>query len=54
MGGPPPGLPRRLNTQYFKIEIRDRVWEAIRQEEAIQVFWPTAPEGTTIDLIGVK
>ena len=54
MGGPPPGLPRRMNTQYFKIEVRDRVWDAVRQEEAILVFWPTAPEGATIDLIGVK
>ena len=54
MSGPPPGLPRRMNTQYFKVEVRDRVWDAVRQEEALQVFWPTAPEGTTIDLIGVK
>ena len=54
MSGPPPGLPRRLNTQYFRVETRDRVWDSIRQEEAIQVFWPNAPTGTTIDLIGVK
>ncbi len=54
MSGPPSGLPRRLNTHYFRIETRDSVWDAIRQEEAIQVFWPTAPTETTIDLIGVK
>ncbi len=54
MSGPPSGLPRRLNTHYFRIETRDNVWDSIRQEEAIQIFWPTAPTGTTIDLIGVK
>jgi type VI secretion system protein ImpJ len=54
MSGPPSGLPRRLNTHYFRIETRDNVWDSIRQEEAILIFWPTAPTGTTIDLIGVK
>ena len=54
MSGPPSGLPRRLNTHYFRVEVRDSVWDSIRQEESIQIFWPTAPPGTTIDLIGVK
>jgi type VI secretion system protein ImpJ len=54
MSGPPQGLPRRLNAQYFRIEPHDPVWEAIRQEEAIQVHWPGAPEGSMIDLIGVR
>ena len=54
MSGPPSGLPRRLNTHYFRVEVRDSVWDSIRQEGAIQIFWPTAPAGTTIDLIGVK
>jgi type VI secretion system protein ImpJ len=54
MSGPPQGLPRRLNAQYFRIEPHDPVWDAIRQEEAIQVHWPGAPEGSMIDLIGVR
>lgn len=54
MSGPPSGLPRRLNTHYFRIETRDSIWDSIRQEESILIFWPTAPPGTTIDLIGVK
>ena len=54
MSGPPQGLPRRLNAQYFRIEPHDTVWAAIRQEEAIQVYWPGAPEGSMIDLIGVR
>ena len=54
MSGPPQGLPRRLNAQYFRIEAHDPVWDAIRQEGAIQIYWPTAPEGAMIDLIGVR
>ncbi len=54
MSAPPQGLPRRLNALYFRIETRDSVWEAIRQEEAIGLFWPGAPGGVAIDLIGVR
>ncbi|MHB1564189.1 MAG: type VI secretion system baseplate subunit TssK [Leptospirillum sp.] len=54
MSGPPQGLPRRMNAQYFRIEPHDPVWDAIRQEESIQVYWPSAPEGSMIDLIGVR
>jgi type VI secretion system protein ImpJ len=54
MSAPPQGLPRRVNAHYFRIENRDEVWDSVRQEEAIQVYWPNSPTGTMIDLIGVR
>ena len=51
---PPPGLPRRFKAYYFRAETNSPDWEAIRREEAVRLFWPEAPEGTMIDMIGVR
>jgi len=51
---PPPGLPRRANVVYFRIEHTSKYWENIRNNANICVFWAGAPEDVSIELVILK
>jgi type VI secretion system protein ImpJ len=43
LSGPPPGLPRRSDARYFRIEQVSEAWERVETEGHISLYWPDAP-----------
>jgi type VI secretion system protein ImpJ len=52
--GPPPGLPRRSDARYFRIEQMSEGWEQIEQSGAIAFYWPQAPEGLRVIIVATR
>ena len=50
----PPGLPRRPNSYYVRIDIHDDQWAAVKREETVALLWAEAPEDTKIELVVVR
>lgn len=48
---PPQGLPKKINSRYFKVEEHSHEWEKIKNSGSIILHWPEAPEDLQIDLI---
>lgn len=51
---PPPGLPRRPNSYYFKFEQDNDEWFELKRTGHIHFFWPDAPADTEVQLIILK
>jgi len=51
---PPPGLPKRANVIYFRIEHTNKYWENIQNNANVCVFWAGAPDDVSIDLVILK
>lgn len=52
--GPPPGLPRRSDARYFRIEQMSEGWEQIEQSGTIAFYWPQAPEGLRVIIVATR
>jgi type VI secretion system protein ImpJ len=48
---PPPGLPRRPNVFYFRIDHNTPQWTDVQQSRNISFYWDTAPEDTRVEII---
>lgn len=48
---PPPGMPKRAGSYYFRINARNELWDEIKQGGDITLFWDNAPEETSIDIV---
>ena len=48
---PPPGLPRRPNVFYFRIDHNSPQWTDVQQSRNISLHWDTAPEDTRVEII---
>lgn len=48
---PPPGLPRRGDSSYFKLDHNSRQWLGVRNSRSLAVFWDEAPEDALIELV---
>ena len=48
---PPPGLPRRPNVFYFKIDNNSPQWPDVQQSKNISLHWDAAPEDTRVEII---
>jgi len=50
----PPGLPRRPNSYYLRIDIHDDQWSSVVRQENVALLWDEAPEDTKVELVVVR
>jgi len=50
----PPGLPRRPNAHYFRIDVHDDQWSSVVRQENAALLWEEAPEDAKIELVVVR
>ena len=50
----PPGLPRRPNSYYMRLDIHDDQWTSVVRQENVALLWAEAPEDTSIELVVVR
>ncbi|MCF8104198.1 MAG: type VI secretion system baseplate subunit TssK [Desulfohalobiaceae bacterium] len=48
---PPPGLPRRPNSYYFRIDREHNLWEFVQRHQNIQLYWEAAPEDMQVEVV---
>ncbi|MBC8438460.1 MAG: type VI secretion system baseplate subunit TssK [Deltaproteobacteria bacterium] len=48
---PPPGMPKRSGSYYFRIDSKHHLWEEIKHSGDISLFWDNAPEDTSIEIV---
>jgi len=48
---PPPGLPRRPNSFYFKIDHYGSQWSDVQRSQNISLYWDTAPDDLLADIV---
>lgn len=48
---PPPGLPRRANSHYFRIDHTSSQWLEVEPEQILSLFWDSAPEDMTAEIL---
>ena len=48
---PPPGLPKRSEASYFKLDHNNRQWLGVRNARSICLFWDEAPEDAVVELV---
>ena len=51
---PPPGLPRRPNSYYLRIDVHDDQWSAVKRQENVSLLWSEAPQDVSIELVVVR
>jgi type VI secretion system protein ImpJ len=54
LSAPPPGLPRRPNSYYLRLDIHDDQWTSIARQQNVALLWEEAPEDTRIELVVVR
>ncbi len=50
----PPGLPRRPNSYYFRVDVHDDQWASVKRQENVSLLWNEAPEDVQIELVVVR
>ncbi len=48
---PPPGMPKRSDTYYFRVDAKHPLWEEIKRSGDIALFWDNAPEDAAIEIV---
>jgi type VI secretion system protein ImpJ len=48
---PPPGLPRRADSLYFRIDRSDALWQHIERDHTIQIYWEKPPEDLNTEIV---
>ncbi|MEW5724658.1 MAG: type VI secretion system baseplate subunit TssK [Thermodesulfobacteriota bacterium] len=48
---PPPGLPRRPNTYYFRIDHASPLWPDVVAAQNVSLFWDTAPGDVVVEIL---
>ena len=51
---PPPGLPRRPNSYYLRLDIHDEQWNSVTRQQNVSLLWEEAPEDTRVELVVVR
>lgn len=54
MSSVPPGLPRRPNSYYLRLDIHDDQWSSVVRQENVALLWDEAPEDTKVELVVVR
>jgi type VI secretion system protein ImpJ len=54
MPAPPPGLPRRPNSYYLRLDIHDDQWSSVARQQNVSLLWEEAPEDTKVELVVVR
>lgn len=50
----PEGLPRRPNSNYFRISMDNSAWGAVAREFSVMLHWDDAPEDLRVELVTVR
>ncbi len=50
----PPGLPRRPNSYYLRLDVHDDQWASVARQENVALLWDEAPPDTTVELVVVR
>lgn len=50
----PPGLPRRPNSYYLRIDVHDDQWSSVVRQENVALLWDEAPEDCKVELVVVR
>lgn len=50
----PPGLPRRPNSYYLRIDVHDDQWSSVVRQENVALLWEEAPKDVKIELVVVR
>ncbi len=50
----PPGLPRRPNSYYLRVDVHDDQWASVVRQENVALIWDEAPEDVKIELVVVR
>lgn len=50
----PPGLPRRPNSHYLRVDVHDDQWSAVVRQENVALIWDESPEDVKIELVVVR
>jgi type VI secretion system protein ImpJ len=48
---PPPGMPKRSDSYFFRIDTKHYLWEEIQRACDICLFWNNAPDDAAIELV---
>jgi type VI secretion system protein ImpJ len=51
---PPPGLPKRPNSFYFKIDHYSSQWGEVQRSQNISFYWDTAPEDAVAQIVVLR
>lgn len=51
---PPPGLPKRPNSFYFKIDHYSSQWAEVQRSQNISFYWDTAPEDVVAQIVVLR
>jgi type VI secretion system protein ImpJ len=54
LSSPPPGLPRRPNSYYLRLDVHDDQWSSIERQQNVALLWDEAPEDTKVELVVVR
>jgi len=54
IANPPQGLPRRPDSQYYRIEQMSDAWEAVEQSGQVGLFWPDAPDDLRAEIVVLR
>jgi type VI secretion system protein ImpJ len=50
----PPGLPRRPNSHYLRLDVHDDQWAAVVRQQNVALLWEEAPEDASFELVVVR
>ncbi|SLM32876.1 putative Type VI secretion protein, VC_A0114 family [Desulfamplus magnetovallimortis] len=48
---PPPGMPKRQDSNYFRIDTKYHLWSDIRRSGGISLYWSNAPDAVSIEIV---
>ncbi len=51
---PPPGLPRRPNAHYLRLDVHDDQWTSVERQQNAALLWDEAPPDTKVELVVVR
>ncbi|WP_456324907.1 type VI secretion system baseplate subunit TssK [Desulfonauticus submarinus] len=51
---PPPGLPKKMNSHYFRIARENKLWEYVERDRDIALVWEGCPEDLKVEVVVLK
>lgn len=51
---PPPGLPRRSHSYYYRIEHRSPQWDEVLKSQMLSLYWVDPPEDVSVEIVVLR
>ncbi len=51
---PPPGLPRRPDSTYYRVDRSDALWRYVERHQNIRIYWENSPEDLAAELVVLR